>query len=155
MAQQSQKFTEASVAKLSTAMVSPQRCRQVADLIRGKRLEDANRSLLLEKVKSAKIILKLLRSAMANAAQKGQADLDRLFVYELQVNEGPRVKRYMPRAQGRADVRVGRTSHILLKLGEKVAAKSAKAASSTKQASQKAGSNKKVVKKAASKGSGE
>lgn len=155
MAQQSQKFTDASVARLSTSMVSPQRCRLVADLVRGKRLEDANRTLLLEKVKSAKIILKLLRSAMANAQQKGQADMDRLYVSELQVNEGPRVKRYMPRAQGRADVRVGRTSHILLKLGERVAAKSKAATSSTKQASQKAGSNKKVVKKAATKGSGE
>ena len=157
MAQQSQKFTDASSAKLSTAMVSPQRCRLVADLIRGKRLEDANRTLLLEKVKSAKIILKLLRSAMANAQQKGQSDLDRLFVSELQINEGPRVKRFMPRAQGRADVRVGRTSHIILKLGEKVAQKSAKAASETKQdKNTKVGSNKKVVKKAGtSKGSGE
>jgi len=152
MAKQPAKFIDASSAKLSTAMVSPQRCRLVADLIRGKRLEDANRTLLLEKVKSAKIILKLLRSAMANAQQKGQSDLDRLFVSELQVNEGPRVKRYMPRAQGRADVRVGRTSHIILKLGEKVAQKSAKAASD-KPAKSKA--TKKVVKKAAAKGAGE
>jgi len=152
MAKQAPKFIDASSAKLSTAMVSPQRCRLVADLIRGKRLEDANRTLLLEKVKSAKIILKLLRSAMANAAQKGQSDLDRLFVSELQVNEGPRVKRYMPRAQGRADVRVGRTSHIILKLGEKVAQKSAKAASD-KPAKSK--TTKKVVKKAAAKGAGE
>lgn len=150
MAQQSRKFIDASVAKLSTSMVSPQRARLVADLIRGKRLEDANRTLLLEKVKSAKIILKLLRSAMANAAQKGQSDMDRLYVSELQINEGPRVKRFMPRAQGRADVRVGRTSHILLKLGERVAAKSKQASSETKKASSKSGSNKKVVKKAAS-----
>lgn len=155
MAQKAQKFSEAASAKLSTSMVSPQRARLVADLVRGKRLEDANRTLLLEKVKSAKIILKLLRSAMANAQQKGQSDLDRLYVSELQINEGPRVKRFMPRAQGRADVRVGRTSHIILKLGERVAQKSAAAASSTKQAKQKAGSNKKVVKKAAAKGAGE
>lgn len=149
MAQPAKKFIDASSAKLSTSMVSPQRARLVADLIRGKRLEDANRTLLLEKVKSAKIILKLLRSAMANAQQKGQADLDRLYVSELQVNEGPRVKRYMPRAQGRADVRVGRTSHILLKLGERVAQKPAKSATETKAAKTKSGTNKKSDKKAA------
>lgn len=111
----------ASQAYLKMAMVSPQRCRLVADLVRGAGLEAAHRILLLEKVKSAKIILSLLKSAMANAQQKGVADLDRLFVSEIQVNEGPRIKRHMPRAQGRADVRLTRTSHIILNLGEKKA----------------------------------
>lgn len=126
----------ASEAKLYMAMVSPVRCRQVADLIRGKKLEDANRCLLLEKVKSAKIMLKLLRSAMANAQQKGTADLDRLFVSELMVNEGPRLKRIMARSQGRADGRWTRTSHIVLKLSERAAAK-AKKSSKTATAGEK------------------
>ncbi len=126
----------ASQAHLKTAMVSPVRCRQVADLVRGKSLEAAHRALILEKVKSAKLVLTLLKSAMANAQQKGVADLDRLFISEIQVGEGPRVKRFMPRAQGRADVRVGRTSHITLKLSEKKVAKA---------------SVKKTVKKAAKK----
>jgi large subunit ribosomal protein L22 len=93
----------ASQAHLTMALVSPQRCRLVADLVRGRSLETAHRTLLLEKVKSAKIILTLLKSAMANAQQKGVADLDRLYVSEIQVNEGPRIKRHMPRAQGRAE----------------------------------------------------
>jgi large subunit ribosomal protein L22 len=123
----------ASQAYLKMAMVSPQRCRLVAELVRGKSLDAAHRTLLLEKVKSAKIILSLLKSALANAQQKGVADLDRLFVSEIQVNEGPRIKRHMPRAQGRADVRLTRTSHIILKLSEKTAArKSAKTKKSTK-----------------------
>lgn len=113
----------ASQAVLTMAMVSPQRCRQVADLVRGKSLDVAHRTLLLEKVKSAKLVLKLLKSAMANAQQKGVADLDRLFVSEIQVNEGPRIKRHMPRAQGRADVRLTRTSHVTLKLSEKAISK--------------------------------
>ena len=113
----------ASQAYLKMAMVSPQRCRLVAELVRGKSLDAAHRTLLLEKVKSAKIILSLLKSALANAQQKGVADLDRLFVSEIQVNEGPRIKRHMPRAQGRADVRLSRTSHIILKLSEKKAAR--------------------------------
>ncbi|NCN42711.1 50S ribosomal protein L22, partial [bacterium] len=113
----------ASSAYLKMVTVSPVRCRQVADLVRGKSLEAAHRSLILEKVKSAKIVLNLLKSAMANAQQKGVADLDRLYISEIQVNEGPRIKRFMPRAQGRADVRLGRTSHIILKLSEKKVAK--------------------------------
>lgn len=124
----------ASQAKLKMVQVSPVRCRQVADLVRGKSLEAAHRSLLLEKVKSAKIILKLLKSAMANAQQKGVADLDRLYISELQVNEGPRIKRFMPRAQGRADQIFHRTSHVILKLSEKK-----KPAAKKKKTTKKAG----------------
>jgi len=135
----------ASRASLWMAQCSPLRTRLVADLIRGQSLEEANRRLLLEKVKPAKIILKILRSAMANASQKGLADLDRLYVSEILVDEGPRIKRFMPRAQGRADQRLTRTSHISLKLGEKVAMgpgalKKAKAtAKAQQQKSQKGG----------------
>ncbi len=111
----------ASQAYLSTAMCSTFRVRQMADLVRGKTIEWANQQLILSPKKPAKIILKLLRSAMANASQKGTVDLDRLYVSELQVNEGPRIKRFMPRAQGRADGRWTRTSHITLKLAEKAA----------------------------------
>jgi large subunit ribosomal protein L22 len=130
----------ASKAKLSSALISPVRCRQAADLIRGKDLGYADRVLSLEKPKAAKILLKLLRSAMANAQQKGVADLDRLYVSDLQVNEGPRIKRFMPRAHGRADKRLTRTSHILLSLAER-AAKSqvTKKAKGTKAKAAKAG----------------
>jgi len=121
----------ASQAYLKMAMVSPQRCRLVAELVRGKSLDAAHRTLLLEKVKSAKLILTLLKSAVANAQQKGVADLDRLYVSEIQVNEGPRIKRHMPRAQGRADVRLTRTSHVILQLSEKTAARKPAAKKST------------------------
>lgn len=124
----------ASKASLSMAMISPLRCRQVADMIRGKKIEIANRILILEKPKAARILHKLLRSAMANAQEKGVADLDRLYVSELMVNEGPRIKRFMPRAQGRADGRWTRTSHIEMKLMEKAAAKTATKAKSAKPA---------------------
>ncbi len=132
---------EAARAKLSMALVSPQKARLVADLIRGKKLEDANRILLLEKMKSAKLILKLLRAAMANASQKGVADMDRLYVSELLVDEGPRIKRFMPRAQGRADQRITRTSHVFLKLSEK-ASTTAKAAPKKKAAKKSAAGDK-------------
>jgi large subunit ribosomal protein L22 len=89
-------------------------------------------------VKAARIMLKLLRSAMANAQQAATSDLDRLFVSDLQVNEGPRLKRFMPRAQGRADGRWTRTSHITLKLSEK-----------TSNVAKKAGAKKKAAKSGA------
>lgn len=128
----------ASKAKLSYAMVSPFRCRLVADLVRGKSIEEASRLLILENKKAAKIIYKLLKSAMSNAEQKGVADLERLYVADLRVDEGPRIKRWMPRAQGRADRRITRTSHISLGLAEKTgsapvkSAKTSKAKKSTK-----------------------
>jgi large subunit ribosomal protein L22 len=127
----------ASEAYLSSMTISPLRARLVADLVRGKSLEIASRTLLLEKVKAAKIILGILKSAAANAQQKGVADLDRLYISELQVNEGPRIKRFMPRAQGRADARLTRTSHIILKLSEKAAVKKAPAPKKKKTAGEK------------------
>lgn len=137
----------ASNAKLSYAMISPFRCRLVADLIRGKAIEDASRLLILENKKAAKILYKLLKSAMSNAEQKGVADLERLYVSDLRIDEGPRIKRWMPRAQGRADRRLTRTSHISLGLAEKTgsapvksAKTSTKAKKTTKATSKKKGS---------------
>lgn len=137
-----QQITQAANARLSYAMVSPQRCRLVANLIRGKSVEDASRVLILENKKSAKILYKLLKSAMSNAEQKGVADLERLYIADLRVDEAPRIKRWMPRAQGRADRRITRTSHISLGLAEKAggAAKTkstGKAKKTTKASSKK------------------
>jgi len=114
-----QEIPSASRAKLSFVGVSPQRARLVANLIRGKTLEEASRLLILESKKAAKIIYKLLKSATSNAEQKGIADIERLYISELRVDEGPRIKRWMPRSQGRADQRLTRTSHISMKLAEK------------------------------------
>jgi large subunit ribosomal protein L22 len=119
MARNLQVESPASTATLSTAAVSAQKCRMVADLVRGHMLEEAHRRLILDRKKSAKLILNLIKSAMANAQQKGLADLDRLYVSEIQIGEGPRIRRFMPRAQGRADRRLKRTSHIYLALSEK------------------------------------
>ncbi len=124
----------AAVASLGLSMTSPMRTRWVADLIRGKSVEEASRQLLLAQKKAAGVFRKLLLSAVSNAEQKGVADLDRLYVKAVFVNEGPRIKRFMPRAQGRADRRLTRTSSIFLGLAEK---KVAKPAGSTKAKSKK------------------
>jgi large subunit ribosomal protein L22 len=139
----------AAKAKLSDQKVSPVRFRQVADLVRGRFLEDANRQLLLnQKTKSARMLLKLLRSAMSNAEQKSVFDMDRLYISTLMVNEGPRIRRFFPRAQGRADVRLTRTSHIVLELSEKAGAVKAKAAKSVAKKTTKAKTKKAATKKA-------
>ena len=111
----------AATAQLSMAHTCAQKCRLSADLVRGQMLEEAHRRLTLEPKKAAKMVLKLIKSAMANAQQKGVVDLDRLFVSEIQVGEGPRLRRMMPRAQGRADRILRRTAHVYLALSEKKA----------------------------------
>ena len=95
--------------------ISPRKARLVADLIRGKNLQEALRILTFTKKKAAKPIFKLLESAMANAKQKDpELDIDKLYVEKIYVDEGPTMKRFMPRAMGRATRINKRTSHIVV-----------------------------------------
>jgi large subunit ribosomal protein L22 len=89
-----------------------------ADLIRGKKSEEALNLLSFTPKAAAKIILKLLKSAVANATQK-KIDVDRLYVKTVTVDQGPTMKRFMPRAQGRATSIRKRTSHITIVLDER------------------------------------
>ncbi len=106
-------------AKLRFVRVSPRKARLVADLIRGKGSEEAINILAFTRKASAKIIGKLLKSAVANATQKKTIDVDRLFVKRVTVDQGPTMKRFMPRALGRATTIRKRTSHISIVLDEK------------------------------------
>lgn len=106
-------------ANLNYLRISPRKVRLVADLIRGMDVKDAETQLRFLTKKAAKPMLKLLKSAIANAEHNFGIDKDNLFVSEIQVNEGPRLKRWMPRAMGRADMILKRTSHIKLVLGTK------------------------------------
>ena len=98
--------------------MSPRKVRLVADLIRGKGSEEALNILSFTKKAAAKIILKLLKSAIANATQKKTIDIDRLFVKKITVDQGPTMKRFQPRALGRATMIRKRTSHITIVLDE-------------------------------------
>jgi len=91
----------------------------VADLIRGKRSEEALNVLSFTKKAAARVITKLLKSAIANASQKKTVDVDRLYIKKITVDQGPVWKRYTPRALGRATVIRKRTSHITVVLDEK------------------------------------
>ena len=106
-------------AKLKYARLSPQKTRLVVDMVRGKGVQEALNILKFSPQKPADIVAKLVRSAIANAEQKGVGDLDRLYVKSITVDQGPVLKRFMPRAQGRATRIRKPTSHIFVILDEK------------------------------------
>jgi large subunit ribosomal protein L22 len=105
-------------AKLKYARISAQKARLVADQIRGQHVEQALNTLAFSTKKGAVMIRKVLESAIANAEHNAGADIDELHVESIQVNEGPTMKRVMPRAKGRANRIAKRTSHITLTVAE-------------------------------------
>lgn len=106
-------------AKLKFARLSPQKTRLVVDMVRGKAVQEALNILKFSPQRPADIVAKVVRSAVANAEQKGVSDVDRLFVKAVFVDQGPVLKRFMPRAQGRATKIRKPTSHITVILDEK------------------------------------
>ncbi len=107
-------------AKAKYIRITPRKLRTVSDLVRGK---DINEALTILKFsprrRAATAISKVLESAVANADQTGKVDVDTLYVRTLMIDQGPALKRYMPRAQGRAFRILKRTSHISVVLEEK------------------------------------
>ncbi len=101
-------------ATLRYARVSPQKCRLVADTIRGKSVDEALRTLTFMPKKSAGIVKKVLESAIANAEHNHGADIDELRVATVQVNEAPTYRRYRARAKGRGARIIKRNSHITI-----------------------------------------
>jgi large subunit ribosomal protein L22 len=102
--------------------VSPQKARLVVDMIRGQQAGDAINILSATNKRIAPAVEKVLRSAIANAENRSQdIDVDRLFVAEAYVNEGPRMKRIRPAPMGRAYRYQRRMAHIVVKLGERAA----------------------------------
>jgi large subunit ribosomal protein L22 len=88
-------------------------------MVRGKGVQEALNILNFSPQKAAGVVSKLVSSAVANAEQKGIADVDRLVVATITVDQGPALKRFMPRAQGRATKIRKPTSHITVVLNEK------------------------------------
>jgi len=107
-------------AKLNNLRISPRKVRLVIDLIRGLDVSEAKIQLNFLVKKSAKPILKLLDSAVANAKNNFKLDESNLYISEIFASEGPTLKRIMPRAMGRAFHIRKRTSHITIVLDEKV-----------------------------------
>ncbi len=99
-------------AKLRYARVSPQKCRLVADMVRGKPVGEALQTLGFTPKKAARIVKKVLESAIANAEHNHGADIDELKVATIMVDEAPTYKRYQARARGRGARILKRNSHI-------------------------------------------
>lgn len=99
--------------------LSARKARLVADQVRGKRVEDALNILKFVPQRSASILAKTLRSAVANAEATQSVDVDRLYVKRITVDEGGMWKRFMPRAMGRATRVRKRLSHITIVVDEK------------------------------------
>ncbi len=108
----------ASVAKLKYARISPQKARLVADQIRGLPVDSAINILSFSNKKAAQIIKKVLDSAIANAEHNDAADVDELIVQQIMIDEGPVMKRFRPRARGRANKIFKRMSHVTVAVEE-------------------------------------
>jgi large subunit ribosomal protein L22 len=104
---------------------SPQKARLVVDLIRGQKAGDAIHILRAANKRIAPSVEKVLRSAIANAENRhNDVDVDKLFVTEAYVNEGPRMKRIRPAPMGRAYRYQRRMAHIVVKVGDRAKAES-------------------------------
>lgn len=106
------------LAKHQYARISPQKARLVANQIRGLPVEKAAEILTFSTKKSAKLIKKVLDSAIANAEHNVGADIDELKVTKIYIDEGTPYKRIRPRAKGRADRILKPTAHITVEVGD-------------------------------------
>ncbi|MBF0264359.1 MAG: 50S ribosomal protein L22 [Gammaproteobacteria bacterium] len=105
-------------AKLRNSMMSAQKMRLVADQIRNKKAEKAIEILTFSNKKAAGIVKKVLESAIANAENNEGADIDELLVSSIFVDEGATYKRMRPRAKGRGNRILKRSSHITITLSD-------------------------------------
>jgi len=106
------------IAKLNYLRISARKVRLVADLIRGKKVEKAQNILKFVSKRATLPLAKLLKSAMANAKNNFGLDENNFYISKILVNDGPKLKRFMPRARGQAYEIQKKTSHIVLVLKE-------------------------------------
>ncbi len=109
----------ASKASIKYLRIAPRKVRIVANLVRGLQVQKAIDSLNFCRKGAAKNIEKLIKSAIANASNDKGVDVDNLYIKEIQVNQGPTLKRWLPRARGMATRLQKKTSHVDLVLDEK------------------------------------
>ncbi len=102
------------IAQAKTLRISPQKVRLIADQVRGQPVEDALNILAYSPQKAAALVSKVLESAIANAEHNEAADVDELKVGEIRVDAGVTMKRMRPRARGRGNRILKRTSHVTI-----------------------------------------
>jgi large subunit ribosomal protein L22 len=105
-------------ARLRYARISPQKCRLIADAVRGKGVGNALATLKFMPKKGARLVLKVLESAIANAENNLGADIDELRVQRIEIDTAPVLKRFHARAKGRGARIVKRNSHIMVQVSD-------------------------------------
>jgi large subunit ribosomal protein L22 len=108
-----------ATAKGRFLRVTPRKARLVVDLIRGKHTDEALSTLQFTPKRASKTVEKVLKSAIANAEQSADVNVDNLFISKATVDGGPALKRFRPAPMGRAVRVLKRTSHITIELDEK------------------------------------
>lgn len=126
-------------ASLNYLRIAPRKVRSVIDLIRGKEIKEAEMQLKFIARRASGPVLKLLKSAIANAKSNFNVDKENLFIREIKVNEGVPYKRSRPVSRGRAFPIMKRTSHIIISLGVKKGVKIEKPVASQLAADKQAG----------------
>ena len=118
MSKASRKTLRANHASVKMVRIAPRKTRLVVDLIRGKHVDEALNILAFTPKRAAPVVSKLVESALYNieASQDLDWDVDDLIVSQVYVDEGPTLRRFKPRAQGRATRIDKRTSHITIVL---------------------------------------
>lgn len=111
-------MSKETFCKLKYVRISPSKIRRVADVIRGKNVSEAMALIRNMPHQGARILEKVLKSAVANATHNDKAELSALIVSTLLVNEGPSTSRFQPRARGRIYRIIKRTSHVNLAVSE-------------------------------------
>ncbi len=112
-------------AKLNYLRMAPRKVRLVATMIKGLTVNEAEAHLILNPKRASEPVLQLLRSAVSNAKNK-QLNTDKLIIKEIRVDKGPMLKRWLPRAQGRATPIQKKSSHLIIILEESTKAKETK-----------------------------
>lgn len=105
-------------ARLKYLHIAPRKARLVASSLKGLSVNEAEAQLLVSPKRAGGPIIKLIRSAVANAKHNNQLNADNLFIKEIRVDQGPMLKRFLPRAMGRATPLQKKSSHITLILAE-------------------------------------
>lgn len=108
---------ETQTAQLNYLRIAPRKVRSVGDLIKGLSVNEAEAQLLVQRRRPAKALLKLLRSAVADAKNNKHLNPDHLFIVSIRVDQGPMLKRSLPRARGSASPIHKTMSHVTLVLG--------------------------------------
>ncbi len=106
-------------AQAKYVRISAQKARIVTRAIQDKKVEEALAVLMFIPKKAARLVRRVVASAVANATQRPQIDVDSLYIKKVYVDDGPSVKRFMSRAMGRVNRITKRTSHITVVLAEK------------------------------------